>query len=103
VSFTKKPEFARRQLDCPVSGPNVPAPHSTHGPEPAPLKVPTGHALHSLAPAALLEKPAGHDVQDESPSPLKVPISHSSHALAPEPENEPAGHAVCSEAPVLPT
>ena len=74
-----------------------------HGPEPAPLKVPTGHALQSLAPAELLEKPAEHNVQDDSPSALKVPISQIPHSLAPEPENEPAGHAVCSEAPAKST
>ena len=55
ISFTKDPAFASRQLDCPVWGPYVPAPHSMHGPEPAPLKVPTGHALHSLAPSERLE------------------------------------------------
>ena len=42
-------------------------------------------------------------MQDDSPSPLKVPISQIPHALAAEPENEPAGHAACSEAPIAST
>ena len=76
---------------------------SMHAPAPAPLEVPLGHEVHSLAPAMLLEYPLGHNVQDELPSTLKVPTSHVMHAWLAVPECVPAGHTSVEEAPVRDT
>jgi hypothetical protein len=66
--------------------------------------VPAKQAVDAEAPVLPTKLPASASLQLDWPvASWYVPVAQSSHSLAPEPEKLPAGHAVCSEAPVLST
>jgi len=81
----------------------VPTSHVAHSELAVAAYDPAKHGVDAEAPVLATKLPASASLQLDWPvASWYVPASQSRHSLAPEPEKLPAGHAVCSEAPVFP-